>query len=122
MRIGLDLDHTVYGFPEFFREFIPAMVACEHRFYCISNHTQKQWHKRDRGRLVELGINPDLIDPSLMPIQPVTGPSLEARQARKAAAISKLDIAFDDYAEFIQPHTRTPVFRTPRSVAADRSE
>lgn len=120
MKIGLDLDHTIYGFPEFFAAFIPAMVAAGHEIYCTSNHTREQWEKRDRRILKRLGIDPDLIDPRYLPDNPVVGPSLKARQERKADVADNMDIVFDDHADKFQWETRTPIFRPPGKLSADR--
>lgn len=119
MRIGLDLDHTVYGFPEFFREFIPAMVARGHEIVCSSNHTIEQWHREDIERLTALGIDPGLFDTSLMPRQPVTGTTKEKRQNHKAPLADQLDIVFDDHADIFQPLTKTPVFKCPGKLSTD---
>ena len=119
MKIGIDLDHTVYGFPDFFREFIPAMVVRGHKFYCTSNHTQSEW-PRDREILRGLGIDPDMIDPCYLPTRPVAGKTVEDRQARKAPSADLLDIVFDDHADFINPHCKTPVVKMPGKKSQDR--
>lgn len=55
MKIGVDLDHCVYGFPKFFAEFIPAMVDRGHQFYCTSNHLRAEW-ELDVKNFILLGL------------------------------------------------------------------
>lgn len=116
MKIGLDLDHTVYGFPEFFRAFIPAMAAAGHTFYCTSNHKRSSWEPRHVPNLRKLGIDPDLIDPSLMhetqQFLKGGGPQNKARMA------DCCDVVFDDHARHFQNLTKTPIFETPGDKAA----
>lgn len=119
MKIGVDLDHTVYGFPEFFREFIPAMAARGHQFFCTSGHTRDRW-ERDRELLAEIGIDADLINPCHMPETPARGETIELRQRQKASVAGLMDLVFDDHADFIQPHTTTPIFRCPGKLSADK--
>ncbi len=66
MKIGLDLDGTVYTHPEFFKELVHSMSAQGHEFYCISSHSKTQWFELDVPRLKNLGFNTDLINPELM--------------------------------------------------------
>jgi hypothetical protein len=40
MRIGLDLDGTVYQYPEFFRDLIESFHAMGHEFFCTSSHCE----------------------------------------------------------------------------------
>lgn len=119
MKFGLDLDHTVYGFPELFRELILALRARGHSFVCTSNHTKAQWEKRDKKRLRDLGIDPDWIDASRLPESTVTGPSLEARQSQKAPLADDLDYVFDNHADIINRHCKTPVLKLPQEKALD---
>lgn len=113
MKIGVDLDATVYGFPEFFRAFIPAMVAAGHEIYCTSAHAREDW-PLDRDRLRALGIDPDMINPGHMQPRNVRRcPRMKARMA------NHLDIVFDDDAEAIQRYTRTPIFKPPADLAGD---
>lgn len=118
MKIGVDLDHTVYGFPEFFRAFIPAMVAAGHEVYCTSNHARGRWENRDRSILQSMGIDPDLINPQYLPDKPVNGP--DRHWVHKAPVADQMDVVFDDHAKRIQPHTNTPVFGVPGKFASDR--
>lgn len=119
MKIGLDLDHTIYGFPEFFKEFIPAMAARGHVFYCTSNHTQEQWNREDVSRLREIGIDPDMIDTSLMPISDPSGDDLTRRTKHKSEISVSCDVIFDDHADLIQPLTKTPIFKVPGKLSED---
>lgn len=111
MKIGVDLDQTVYGFPEFFGPFITIMSASGHKFYCTSNHNKSQWIDDER-RLRKLGINPDLIDPSLMFENPEGA-------KEKAWMSDQVDITFDDHADHFQQLTTTPVFRCPGEKAKE---
>jgi hypothetical protein len=118
LTIGLDLDHTVYGFPEFFKPFIEAMTAAGHKIVCTSNHLRKNWPKHCE-KLRALGINPDLIDPSLLygkdRLPSRDGPSHKGRMA------DRCDFVFDDHADVFQQLTKTPVFKAPKEKAADRN-
>lgn len=107
LKIGVDLDHTVYGFPSFFAAFIPTMSSAGHKFYCTSNHLKDKW-PQDRERLRGLGIDPDLIDPSLMQ----EGPKDEGAE-NKARMANECDFVFDDAAKAFQHLTATPVFNCP---------
>lgn len=89
MRIGLDLDGTVYAHPEFFREMIHAMSAAGHLFFCISSHARNEWPD-DRERLNAIGINADLISPEMMYDVRHGDVSKKSRQA------NQLDVIFDD--------------------------
>lgn len=121
MKIGVDLDHTVYGFPEFFRAFIPAMVAAGHEVYCTSNHLRSVWHDEDCPRLKRLGINTDLISPSLLSGDPRPGkPNVSADRNHKAWMADQCDYVFDDLGEKLQRLTKTPVFGVPKKLARDR--
>ena len=106
MKIGLDLDGTVYGYPEFFKEFIPAMVARGHQFFCTSAHGLDVW-PQDCERLRALGIDPDMISPSLM------FPLSHTELSKKGWQASQLDLIFEDDPR-VQKFTRTPVFALPR--------
>lgn len=89
MRIGLDLDGTVYAHPEFFSAMISAMSTAGHEFFCISSHARSEWDD-DCKRLQSLGIDPSLISPVLM---------YEKRHgdvSKKAAQADGLDAIFDD--------------------------
>ena len=119
MKIGLDLDHTVYGFPEFFKEFIPAMISRGHEIYCSSNHTQEKWKNIDQKKLQKLGIDPNTINYSLMPMKPVIGTNKEHRYKHKAIIANLLDVVFDDHANIIQEHTQTPIFGCPGRLSKD---
>lgn len=114
MKIGVDLDHTVYGFPEFFVAFISAMSAAGHKFYCTSNHRRSQWPE-DEKRLRKMGIDPSLIDPSLM----VESPDGAKEKARMS---EMLDINFDDHADHFQHLTTIPVFKCPAEKAAENKK
>lgn len=114
MKIGVDLDHTIYGFPEFFAAFIPAMTAAGHKFYCTSNHRRSQW-PQDCERLRILGIDPDLIDPSLM----VENPDGAKEKGRMS---DQLDYTFDDHADHFQALTQTPIFKCPAEKAMENKD
>ncbi len=114
MKIGVDLDHTVLGFPEFFRAMIPVMVAAGHTFHCTSGRAYEDWALY-RVRLRAVGIDPDMIDHSLLL------PRKEKRTRRtKPNMADQLDLVFDDDADAFQARTQTPIFKTPRIRAADR--
>jgi len=89
MRIGLDLDGTVYAHPQFFAAMVSAMAAAGHQFFCISSHGRHEWDE-DRKRLRELGIDPDLISPDMM------YPARHGDIAKKSAQANQLDAIFDD--------------------------
>lgn len=104
LKIGLDLDGTLYHNEtrsRFFKEMIESMAARGHRFYCTSGHTRKEWDERDRDRLRELNIDPDLIDPCFL---------LPDGGQNKAELADQMDVIFDDDGENIGRHTRTPIF------------
>lgn len=105
MKIGLDLDGTVYGYPEFFREFIPAMVARGHQFFVTSAHGRDVWDK-DCEMLRALGIDPDMISPSMMYQTSHTDLEKKGQQAKQ------LDVVFEDDPR-VQRFTNTPVFAMP---------
>ena len=105
MKIGLDLDGTVYGFPEFFKEFIPAMVARGHQFFCTSAHGRDVWHL-DCERLREMGIDPDMISPDVMHPTSHTHLHIKGQQA------DMMDFVFEDDPR-VQRSTNTPVFALP---------
>lgn len=116
MKIGIDLDHCVYGFPEFFAEFIPAMSDRGHEFYCTSNHLRSEW-PLDVKRLRAFNIDADLINPELMATeneQVMDGPGNKARMSHF------VDINFDDAADLFQDKTNTPVFKTPVEKSRER--
>lgn len=120
MRIGLDLDRTVYGYPHFFAEFIPAMVARGHQILCTSNHLKIVFENEDRQRLESIGIDPDIIDISLLSTEPRNGkPTVAADPQQKKKMYDTLDLGFDDLAHKIQEQTQTPIFSTPGRLAAD---
>ena len=113
MKIGLDLDGTIYGFPEFFREFIPAMIAQGHEIYCSSIHTQEQWKNNDPQKLQKLGINPNMINSSLLPNYFIPKSKEQLRAKYKGTIADSLDIVFDDDPK-IQQYTKTPIFKCPK--------
>lgn len=99
MRIGLDLDGTVYAHPQFFAAMIEAMAKDGHQFFCTSSHARSEWPK-DCERLRERGINPDLISPEMMYDTRHGHVHLKGQQA------DRLDVIFDD--DFrVQSHTNT---------------
>jgi|GEM_PF-6126053 len=101
MKIGLDLDGTVFAHPRFFAALIESMHHSGHLFFCTSSHARSEW-PNDCKRLRALGVNPDLIDPSLMHDRRHGDVRLKAKQA------DQLDIVFDDDAR-IQEFTKTPI-------------
>lgn len=105
MKIGLDLDDTVYAYPEFFRELIESFHARGHTFFCTSGHARSEW-ERDCEQLRMLGIDPDKISPELMYPERNPHVHLKGRQA------DQMDFVFDDDAR-VQKHTATPVFCSP---------
>ena len=117
MKIGLDLDGTLYGFPEFFKAMIDSMTKDGHEFFCTSNwkRSKWEWHKK---KIAHLGINPDLISPELLDSKQhflrKDGPKNKARMA------DQLDIVFDDHADHIQHLTKTPIMKCPGKKAKKR--
>jgi hypothetical protein len=105
MKIGLDLDGTVYGYPEFFKEFIPAMVARGHQFFCTSAHGRDVWDL-DCERLRAIGIDPDMISPDIM------FPTSHTDLAKKGGQAEQMDVVFEDDPR-VQRFTKTPVFAMP---------
>lgn len=101
MKIGLDLDGTVFAHPVFFAAMIESMANDGHQFFCTSSHARSEW-PQDCERLERLGVNHKLIDPSLMYIQRHGDVRKKAKQA------DQLDIVFDDDAR-IQEFTKTPI-------------
>jgi len=102
MKIGLDLDGTVYAHPEFFAAMISAMSAAGHQFYCISSHARHEWEE-DCKRLQSLGIDPSLISPEMM------YPERHGHVHKKGLQANQLDAIFDD--DFrVQLHTKTIQF------------
>jgi glycosyltransferase involved in cell wall biosynthesis len=102
LKIGIDLDGTLYSHPEFFGAMLTAMVADGHEFYCISSHSRLEWYKDER-KLRLLGINPELIKSDMMYDERHGHIHLKAKQA------DTLDFIFDD--DFrVQALTNTPQF------------
>jgi len=114
LRIGLDLDHTVYGFPAFFREFIAAMHAAGHKIYVTSNHLRERW-PHDQERLRALGIDPDTLSPNLMQ----QGPH-DFGLDHKTWMSKQVDYMFDDAGAEFQSRTPTPVFVAPYHKSEDK--
>lgn len=114
MRIGLDLDHAVYGFPKFFSELITSMAARGHTFHCTSGHSPRRWERRDIELFERLGIDHRLVDPSLLvnhyPNLRHGGAKVKANMYR----VGCLDLVFDDDAHKIQKFTRVPLFEVPK--------
>lgn len=102
MKIGLDLDGTVYEYPEFFRALIDLFHSQGHEFYCTSSHGRGEWPD-DCKRLQALGIDADKISPALMYDNRHGDIRLKAKQA------DSLDLVFDDDSR-VQALTPTPVF------------
>ena len=107
MNIGIDLDDTVYKYPEFFKELVEGLTSRGHKFFCTSAHSKSTWHSSDVPRLLALGIDVNKIDPSLLNEPAIQGGASKGRQA------DRCDFVFDDHAAQIQPHTKTPIFRVP---------
>lgn len=105
MKFGLDLDGTVYAYPEFFAEFIEAMSARGHQFFCTSAHGRDMW-EADCERLRSLSINPDLISPDMM------YPQQHTDIAKKGAQAQQLDMVFEDDWR-VQLHSDTPIVHMP---------
>lgn len=89
MKIGLDLDGTVYAHPQFFAALVSAMSAAGHEFFCISSHGRHEWEK-DCERLRSLGVDPSLISPDMM------YPQRHGDVSKKSAQADQLDVIFDD--------------------------
>jgi len=105
MKIGLDLDGTLYSFPEFFIPFIKQMSAVGWQFFCTSSHARSEWEK-DIIRLGKMGYEPDLIDPAMMYDHRHGDIKLKAKQA------DLLDMVFDDDGR-VQQFTTTPIMCPP---------
>lgn len=103
LRIGLDLDGTVFAHPHFFAALIPAMHADGHRFFCISSHARAEWDQYDVPRLNNLGIPAGLIDPSLM------HDTRHGDLSIKGKAANQCDYVFDDDVR-LQEYTVATVF------------
>jgi hypothetical protein len=108
MKIGLDLDGTVYAHPGFFAEMIHAFTAAGHTFFCISSHARAEWPE-DCERLAKRGVPHELIDPSLM------NPTRHGELSIKGRACDACDFVFDDDTR-LQGYTRTPVFAPLRGA------
>lgn len=114
MRIGLDLDGTLYAHPKFFAALIPAMHAAGHEFYCTSAHSRSNWDAAgyqgqppDRERLLALGIPAELIRPDILHQEP------HGDLAIKGRACDQCDVVFDDDPD-LQHHTKALVMRPMR--------
>jgi len=105
MKIGINLDNTVYSHPAFFAALIESMSGQGHRFFCTSSHARSEW-PNDCVRLQSLGIDSDLISPDMMYEES------HGSLAQKGLQADKLDIMFDDDGR-IQMFTSTPVFCPP---------
>jgi hypothetical protein len=112
MRIGLDLDGTVYNHPACFAEMVVAFHARGHTFHCISAHGLDEWLVSDVHRLRAIGIDPDLIDSSLL------HPTRHIHLHLKGKAADRCDLVFDDDSRLMD-YTKTPVF-SPMPRAQDR--
>lgn len=106
MKIGLDLDGTVYSYPEFFKRLIEGCRGIQ--FYCISSHGRNEWSD-DMTRLNEMGIPAYEISPLLMHHERHGDLSI------KGKAADKCDIVFDDDIR-LKDYTKTPVFVPMRKV------
>ena len=89
MKIGLDLDGTVYAHPLFFAAMIESMSEAGHTFYCISSHGRDEWPE-DCKRLLAHGINPDRISPEMM------YDNRHGSVQKKGGQANRLDVIFDD--------------------------
>ena len=114
MRIGIDLERCLYGFPEFFTAFIDAMHAQGHTLLITGNHFPDK-RDEDMQAIADCGVDPAKLDFSLMPENRdnFDGPSHKAHMANQC------DIVFDDFAKLNQM-TGTPVFVVPANKAVDR--
>ena len=122
MKIGLDLDGTVYAHPQFFAELIGALHPRGHRFFCISSHGRWEWDvggdagDNDLTRLRKLGVPADLIDTSLM------HSDRHGDLRIKGQAASHCDLVFDDDLR-LKDFTTAAVFAPTaisRAKSADR--
>lgn len=104
LRIGLDLDGTVYSHPGFFAELIESMSVRGHKFYCISSHGRSEWEVADVPRLTSLGVRADLISPELMHHE------RHGHLAIKGRAADRCDLVFDND-ERLKEYTRAKVMR-----------
>lgn len=116
MRIGIDLDQCVFGFPAFFAAMINAMLNAGHTFLVTSNHFMDK-REEDKQKLQEIGIDPEKLDWSLMPdVAPVEG--FDGPQHKRWMA-DQCDYIFDDFARLNQL-TMRPVFVVPAGKAKDK--
>lgn len=114
MKIGLDLDQTIYGFPEFFKVFIDAMHNAGHELFITSNHIRPRWENEDCPKLVRLGIDTTKLNPELMQ----TGPEDEGVK-HKVKMSQYVDYMFDDMQNF-NSLTNTVIFQCPFQKAIDK--
>lgn len=116
MKVGVDIDQTLLGFPEVFKHLIPALIRDGHEVYCTTGHPIDRW-PRKRKQLKRAGIEPGWLDTSLMK----TAEELRAVQGvtYKAHMADQLDVVFDDHADRLQEHTATPIFKVPGRKAQD---
>jgi hypothetical protein len=116
MRIGIDLDQCVFGFPEFFELMINCMLENPNvSFHVTSNHFPDRVES-DKQKLTEIGIDPNRLDWSLMPQEQTE--NFDGVQHKKQMADS-CDICFDDFVKLNQ-FTETPVFVAPNGKAQDK--
>lgn len=111
LKIGVDLDNTLFGFPGFFVPFVQVMHAFGHDIYCTSNRTIERWNRDYRDKVASIGLNPDLLDVSLLQSGKDRGMSNKIRMAKG------LDVVFDDL-DF-NDRTDTPVFVCPINKSKD---
>jgi len=92
MKIGIDLDGTLYQHPVFFCELIRGMTKLGHKFLCISSHARSEWDANDKKQFEYIGALDvwEMIDPS--PMNHKRHGSLEI----KGKACNQCDFVFDD--------------------------
>ena len=109
MKIGLDLDDTVYQFPEFFKKLMELEGV---EFFVTSGHTLEDFLKYDCPHLDQLGfdvknLNASLLVSSTEQYEQMTGAKFKAQLA------DQLDYVFDNHADIFQKLTKTPIFKVP---------
>lgn len=108
MKIGFDLDGTLYQFPDIFKKLCEALHGFRHDLYIVSNHSSEAW-QADSERLAKMGFDPRWFDISLL--SPAEGDATVGR--KKALMADKMDMVFDDMNVNFQYLTNTPVFKVP---------
>jgi hypothetical protein len=109
LKVGFDLDGCVYAYPELFGPMIAGLHAAGHKCYLTTWHSIAGWEQVHRHKVAGLGIDPDVLDSSLLHWSSDVG-KWSNKYHWKASVIDQLDFAYDDEWSRVQPLTKTPVF------------